>query len=515
MTVKYNFDVVIIGAGLAGLYTALKINPKFKVAIITKETLDENNSFLAQGGIAACINNDDKFDLHIEDTWTAGSEMNNIQNLQQLVKSAPSNIEELVNLGVEFDRDETGTIRTTMEGGHSRRRVLHAGGDATGREIVKALGRELRKRENIILFEDVMVIDLINDDNKCMGVTALNGDKSIIILASATVLATGGIGEIYNNSTNSSVATGDGIAMAYRTGCKVDSMEFIQFHPTAFYSKDKGQKFLISEAVRGEGAVLRNKDGERFMKKYHKSFELAPRDIVSKSIYNELKETQSDFVYLDITHKNKEYLVKRFPTIYKKCLENNIDMSKDYIPVKPVQHYNIGGIRVDRYGRTKVDNLYACGECSNTGVHGANRLASNSLLECVVFGRKIAEDINNTVEDILDYKYDSTHINIDDNIKRTKTNLDIDDITSTIKNTMEAYAGIVRWEKGLLKAKKIIDDILNNLNDNYTYNKEYLEALNMATVAKLVIRDCLERKESVGCHFRIDDYHSKLRTISE
>ncbi len=505
MTTKYNFDVIIVGAGLAGLYTALEIDSKFKIAIITKETLDENNSYLAQGGIAACIKNDDKFDLHIADTLTAGSDMNDIENLQQLVKSAPSNIKELVNLGVEFDKDETGTIRTTMEGGHSRRRVLHAGGDATGREIVKALGKELRRRENITIFGDVMAIDLIKSNNKCIGITVLKDHKTMILLASSTVLATGGIGEIYNNSTNSSVATGDGIAMAYRIGCKINNMEFIQFHPTAFYSKDKGHKFLISEAVRGEGAILRNKHGERFMKKYHPSLELAPRDIVSRSIYKELKETQSDFVYLDITHREKEYLQKRFPTIYKICLENNIDMSKDFIPVTPVQHYSIGGIRVDSFGRTKLEGLYACGECSNTGVHGANRLASNSLLECIVFGRKISDDINTTIRSsqIKEQCFDG--IDINNSSKEPKENLDLNKIRSTIKDTMEAYAGIVRWEEGLLKAKKIIGDIYVELKDNFTYNKEYLEVLNMSAVARLIIKACLDRKESIGCHFRIDN----------
>lgn len=505
MTTKYNFDVIIVGAGLAGLYTALEIDPKFKVAIITKETLDENNSYLAQGGIAACVKNDDKFDLHIADTLIAGSDMNDVENLQQLVECGPSNIEELINLGVEFDKDETGSIRTTMEGGHSRRRVLHAGGDATGREIVKALGRELRRRENITILEDVMGIDLIEENNKCVGISALKGSKAIVITAPATVLATGGIGEVYNNSTNSSVATGDGIAMAHRIGCKIVNMEFIQFHPTAFYSKHKGKKFLISEAVRGEGAILKNKHGERFMKKYHPSLELAPRDIVSQSIYKELKETQSDFVYLDITHREKEYLERRFPTIYKICLENNIDMSKDYIPVTPVQHYSIGGIRVDVHGRTKLDGLYACGECSSTGVHGANRLASNSLLECVVFGKKIAEDININVKDTEAQKQNFDDIEINSS-KDPKENLDLSEIRLTIKDTMEIYAGIVRWEEGLLEAERIIEDTLIKLEGNFTYNKDYLEILNMATVAKLIVKSCLNRKESIGCHFRIDNY---------
>lgn len=506
MTKKYNFDVVIVGAGLAGLYTALEINSKFKVAIITKEKLDQNNSFLAQGGIAACIKNDDQFDLHIEDTLVAGSEMNDMENLQQLVKCAPSNIEELVNLGVKFDRDETGTIRTTMEGGHSRRRVIHAGGDATGREIVKALGKELQRRENIAILEDVMVIDLIKNNNCCTGITALMGQKAIIISASSTVLATGGIGEIYNNSTNSSVATGDGIAMAYRFGCRIDNMEFIQFHPTAFYDKDKGKKFLISEAVRGEGAFLKNKHGERFMEKYHHSLELAPRDVVAQSIYKELQETQSDFVYLDITHRDKEYLENRFPTIYKECLDNNIDMSKDYIPVTPVQHYSIGGIKVDNVGRTKFDGLYACGECSNTGVHGANRLASNSLLECIVFGRKIAESINNDSKYVQNENYDIDEIMKDYKFKEIEENIEHNKLKLIIKDTMEVYVGIVRWEKGLLKAQSVIKDIIRELEDNFTYDKEYLEALNMATVAGLIIEDCLDRKESVGCHFRIDSY---------
>lgn len=500
MKAKYNVDVVIVGAGLAGMYTALNIDNHLDVLVLSKETIDENNSYLAQGGIAACIGEDDEFNLHVKDTLKAGSNMNDVTKLEQLVKCAPYNIEELIALGVEFDREEDGEIKTTMEGGHSKRRVLHAGGDATGKEIVKALGRQIKERNNILILEEMMAIDLIMDENKCFGITALKDEKVVEIMSKTTILATGGIGEIYNNSTNSSIATGDGIAMAYRAGCEIENMEFIQFHPTAFYSEDKGKKFLISEAVRGEGAILRNKNGERFMEKYHPSLELAPRDIVSQSIYKEMKESGSDLVYLDITHREKDYIENRFPTIYNQCLLYGIDMSKDYVPVKPVQHYSIGGIKVDMFGRTNINGLYACGECSNTGVHGANRLASNSLLECVVFGKKISEDINNSVE--IATKADFKNVLL---FNKSNTEIDIPLIRKTIKNTMETYVGIVRWESGLLKAEEIIKNLIEKVKTAYKLERDFLEVFNMATVALLIINACIERKVSLGCHFRIDE----------
>lgn len=499
MGIINNYDVVIIGAGLAGIYTALNINPNFNVAILSKECIYENNSVLAQGGIAAKVKEDDEFSLHIEDTLKAGSRLNNLKALEALITEAPIDIDELIKFGVEFDKDESGNIKTTMEGGHSRRRILHAGGDATGIEVIKALAIEAKKRENIIVYEDIMAIDLIINDKDCIGVKTLYKDEIINVYAKRIVIATGGIGAIYKRSTNSMVATGDGLAMAYRAGCEINNMEFIQFHPTAFYSISDGKQFLISEAVRGEGAVLRNINHERFMVNYHDDLELAPRDIVSQSIYKEMKKTNSKFIYLDITHKDNEFTKNRFPTIYKKCLEYGIDITKDYIPVAPVEHYSIGGIKIDLYGNTNINNLYACGECGDSGVHGANRLASNSLLECLVFGRRVSYDINNK-------EFKNNYIVLDDNQNLVNSNeSDIESIKESIKETMSSYIGIARKKSELIIAKEIIEDIYNKLVLNYTLNKEYIEVLNMATVSRIIINACINRNKSIGCHLIIND----------
>lgn len=506
MKIRHDVDVVVVGAGLAGMYTALNIDKNLNVIVLSKENIDENNSYLAQGGIAACIKKDDEFDLHIRDTLNAGANVNDVNKLEQLVKCAPENIQELIDLGVDFDREKNGNIKSTMEGGHSRRRVLHAGGDATGKEIVKALVKQIRQRDNINVIEDVMAVNLIEKERKCIGITAIKNNNELYITSKVTVMATGGIGEVYNNSTNSTIATSDGIAMANKIGCEIVNMEFIQFHPTAFYSKDKGKKFLISEAVRGEGAILRNKNGERFMEKYDSGLELAPRDIVSRSIYTEMKETDTDHVYLDITHEDKEYIENRFPTIYGRCLENGIDMSKDFVPVAPVQHYAIGGIAVDMLGRTNISNLYACGECANTGVHGANRLASNSLLECLVFGKKISQDINEKIIDVeTEYLEDLELSYLDEGVQISGEDIDILEIKSEIKEAMETYVGIVRWEKGLKEAKAIVEKSIEKIKSGFKYDREYIEAFNIATTASIIIDSSIKRKKSIGCHFRIGE----------
>ncbi|WP_176718861.1 L-aspartate oxidase [Caloranaerobacter ferrireducens] len=497
---KNTADVIIIGSGLAGVYTALNLDSRLNVKILSKGEIFDNNSSLAQGGIAASLEIDD-LDAHIKDTLNAGSGVNNIDNLKIMVYEAKENVGKLIEFGVPFDRDSYGRLRTTLEGGHSRARILHAGGDATGKEIMKALYKEVVYRDNIEILDDTMAVELIKKDDKCIGVKIIKNDKLISIFSKAVVIATGGIGALYKNSTNSPLATGDGISMAYRAGCMLDNMEFIQFHPTALYSEGEGKKFLISEAVRGEGAYLRNKFGERFMLKIHPKGELAPRDIVAQSIHNELIKTNSEFVYLDITHKDRDFLIRRFPTIFNKCLEYGLDMSKDLIPVAPVEHYFIGGIKVNDDGMTSLENLYACGECTNTGVHGANRLASNSLLECIVFGRRIANSINNTIENIP--------LNILDSAYETEIKTEVDEylfktIKDRIRQTMDKYVGIVRTTSGLLKAREIIDDIYEMLKNKYRYSKEYIEVLNMAIVSKSIIESCIKRENSLGCHYRIN-----------
>ncbi|WP_052045178.1 L-aspartate oxidase [Caloranaerobacter azorensis] len=498
MGFKDTADVIIVGSGLAGVYTALNIDSRLNVKILSKGEMSENNSSLAQGGIAASLETDD-LDDHIRDTLKAGSNVNNIDKLRIMVYEAKENIDRLLEFGVPFDRDSYGRLTTTLEGGHSRARILHAGGDATGKEIMQALYKEAVNRDNIEILENTMAVDVIKKDNKCVGVRIIKDNELIDIFSKAVVIATGGIGALYKNSTNSPLATGDGIAMAYRAGCILDNMEFIQFHPTALYSKDEGKKFLISEAVRGEGAYLRNKFGERFMLKIHPNAELAPRDVVAQSIYNELVKTNSEFVYLDITHKDRDFLVKRFPTIFNKCLEYGLDMSKDLIPVVPVEHYFIGGIKVNDDGMTNIENLYACGECTNTGVHGANRLASNSLLECVVFGRRIANSINNNIENIS-----LTILDRDDIQMEEADESSFRPIRDKIKYTMDKHVGIVRTTSGLLKAREIIDDIYEMLKNKYIYNREYIEVLNMTIVSKNIIEGCIKREKSLGCHYRIN-----------
>ncbi|EOD00213.1 L-aspartate oxidase [Caldisalinibacter kiritimatiensis] len=494
---KDYYDVIIVGSGLAGLYTALNLNKELRIAILSKGEMSESNSNLAQGGIAACIKDDDDFSYHIEDALIAGSHLNDKEKLETMIQEAPQNIKNLIELGVNFDKDSDGNIMTTMEGGHSKRRVLHAGGDATGKEIMKALKEEVTKMHNITVWENTFAVDIIKKDDICVGLQVICNRKTYNLFSKFVVLATGGIGSLYKDSTNPTIATGDGIAIGYRAGCILNDMEFIQFHPTALYTKNEGKKFLISEAVRGEGAFLRNKYGERFMLNIHPKGELASRDIVSQNIYKEMRDTNSEYVYIDITHKDKDYLQNRFPNIYKKCLENGFDMSKDYIPVIPVEHYFIGGIVTDINGRTNIENLYACGECANTGVHGANRLASNSLLECIVFGKRIANHINFNKDNVQVQEVNKTD---EVNIKKRKVDNIVEDIKYLVRNIMSDYVGIVRTEVGLIKANEIITRMLEAISNKRNYSIDYLEVINMLTVVKLIIDSSLKRKESIGCY---------------
>ncbi len=491
------YDLIVIGSGLAGIYTALNVSPEKFVLLISKDKIRISNSALAQGGIAGELQkNDEAYQRHIEDTLLAGSYLNNLDALKTLVYESSHNLDKLIRYGVNFDKDDEGNILLTREGGHSERRILHAGGDATGKEIINSLTELLVQKENISILEDTMAIDLIVEDNKCLGVYVLTDDIHQEIFGAAVSLCTGGIGEIYKNSTNPDVATGDGIAMALRAGAKVNNMEFIQFHPTAFFNHDNGSHFLISEAVRGEGAYLRNIDGSRFMHKYHHLLELAPRDVVSQSIYREMYDTWSDHVFLDVLHMDHEFIKKRFPTIYQRCIDYGVDMTKELIPVAPVEHFSVGGISVDLNGQTTIENLYANGECCDSGVHGANRLASNSLLECVVFGRRIAKNINESTNINKSGQHNAQIVN--------KSNYNYRDLRSQIKDIMERNVGIVRTEKNLLFAEVTIGGIFDDLNADKRISKAYYEVYNMATIALLIIKSALKRKESVGCHYRID-----------
>ncbi len=493
-------DVVIVGAGLAGIYTALNIDSSKRIDIVVKDSLLIANSNLAQGGIAAELEYiQENIDSHIEDTMKAGSYLNNLDAVTVLVSEAGQNVKKLMSFNVDFDRDKNGDILLTKEGGHSSRRILHSGGDATGRDIMNALKIECFKKENIHIHENIMALELIHQENKCLGVNCLDkSNKTIHFIAKNTILATGGIGNIYGSTTNSDIATSDGIGMALRAHVATESLEFIQFHPTAFHNEfTKSRiKFLISEAVRGEGAYLVNSEGERFMKKYSPLLELAPRDKVSQAIYREMYDTWTDHVYLDTRHLDKEFLENRFPTITSHLLKENISIGIDLIPVSPVQHFNVGGIKVDLFGSTSMENLYANGECASTGVHGANRLASNSLLECIVFGQRIADKINSTSPQIAEFK---------DNIKQfSHHKYNYKPIKRKLGMIMDEYVGIVRTKDGLIFAKNQVEDIEKTLNNYPNNSKHYYEALNMVQTATVIIKSALNRKESIGCHYRVN-----------
>lgn len=504
-TISQSYDAIVIGTGIAGLFAALNIDPSLRVLVITKDIMELNNSNLAQGGIAACIDSKDDFEAHYQDTLRAGSYHNESSATHMMVEEAPISIEKLIEYGVKLDRDENGKLKVTREGGHTNRRILHAK-DATGREIIRALGEELGKRPNITLCERVFAIDIITDNNRSLGITVMDNSGSRALYKSrVVVIASGGIGSIYKNSTNPKIATGDGIAMAYRAGAIVRDMEFVQFHPTALYDDESGQKFLISEAVRGEGAILRNIHGEAFMENVHEMKDLAPRDIVARSIFSEMQKTDIPYVYLDITHKGKAYIMERFPTIFEKCMSMGIDISKEYIPVAPAEHYLMGGIDSNLNGETSIKGLYACGECARTGVHGANRLASNSLLEGAVFGYRSAVHIN---KEIFDYEIIDTDIssgNSTANDKKVGNDISLKYLHDEIANNMDKYVAITRNQTDLMKAKEIISRINDLLDENLMNDIYYYELMNMATVALLIIEAALERKKSLGAHYRTDD----------
>ena len=493
-------DIVIVGAGLAGLYTALNIDSSKRIDVIVKESLIDTNSNLAQGGIAGELDFvRENLDAHIEDTMKAGSYLNNAEAVEILVTEAGDNIKKLMAYKVDFDRDNEGKILLTKEGGHSTRRILHSGGDSTGKDIMFALKQECYSRNNIHIHENMMAIDLIYSDNTCFGVSCLNKNNEIVdFIAKNTVLATGGIGNIYGSTTNSHVATADAIGMAFRADVNVEKMEFIQFHPTAFH-KENGvhrQKFLISEAVRGEGAYLINSEKERFMNKYSDLLELAPRDKVSQAIYREMYDTWTDHVYLYTRHMSTNYLEKRFPTIFRTLKREGLTMGKDLISVSPVQHFNVGGIKVDVDGKTNMACLYANGECASNGVHGANRLASNSLLECVVFGNRIAIDINKQITEKVNFDSKLTSF--------SSYQYNYKPIKKKLGTIMDEYVGIVRTKDGLNFAKNEVEKIESNLEKYPNNSKYYFEALNMVQTALLIINSAITRKESIGCHYRIN-----------
>ncbi|NUM57455.1 MAG: L-aspartate oxidase [Bdellovibrionaceae bacterium] len=512
-------DYLIIGSGLAGLASALKLAQLGKVHLITKDILSSANSTWAQGGIAAVISKEDSFESHIQDTLVAGAGLCNHNTVENYVAQAPERIKDLINWGVNFDKrknhqtSDSFEMDLTKEGGHSYRRILHFE-DQTGLHIHSQVLKKVLENKNITIWENTFAIDLILNkqidasdmsSTRCVGCYALVKKTNLVegFLAKEVILATGGAGKVYLYTTNWSGATGDGIAMAYRAGARVANLEFMQFHPTCLYHPDS-RNFLISEALRGEGGELKNSSGVAFMKKYHPLGSLAPRDIVARSIDAEMKKSGDPCVYLDMTHQNPDFLKSRFPAIYKKCLEYQIDLTKQPIPVVPAAHYLCGGVLTDLNGQTDIKNLWCLGESACTGLHGANRLASNSLLECLTMAHNCYEKIKDSKSTLFQQEprpWSYPEKPDDDEM------IVIHHMWSEIRQLMWNYMGIVRSNKRLLRAQARLKNILQEVKEYYSeyrIHSDIIELRNIAIVADLSVECALKRTESRGIHFNID-----------
>ncbi len=516
-----SFDIVVVGSGIAGLSYALKsADLGNKVCIVTKKSVCDTNTNQAQGGIASVTSKVDDFKSHVKDTLIAGDGLCDENIVKQIIEAGPSAIRDLIENGVEFTKDN-GEVALGKEGGHSERRILHVK-DYTGKAIEEALVEKTRKNPNIKIYEHHFAVNLItsekydkSSEKKVLGIYVLDkkNKKVCTVKAKAVMLSSGGSGRIYLYTTNPSIATGDGLAMAYRAGAKIQNLEFIQFHPTALYSQDE-DRFLISEAVRGEGAILRDTDGIAFMDKYDSRKDLAPRDIVARAIDTEMKKHGSSYVYLDITHLPKEELMDRFPKIYEHCLEKGIDISKDYMPVVPAAHYQCGGIQTNINGETNIKGLYACGEVSNTGLHGANRLASNSLLEAIVIANNASVASNKYINNTK-FKDISLDMWVDGSLKDPDERFIISHNMNELKRTMWDYVGIVRSDKRLQRAERRIRNLLAEIDEyycNFKVEAKLLELRNMIQVALLIVMSAKKRKESRGLQYTID-YPLKSKKI--
>ncbi|HWR14526.1 MAG TPA: L-aspartate oxidase [Terriglobales bacterium] len=494
-------DFVVVGAGIAGLRAAIELASAGRVLVLAKLEYTESATQYAQGGIAAALSDEDEISLHFQDTLNAGDGIVNPDAAHVLVEEGPERIEELIAWGTQFDRNGT-KLAFTREGAHSRDRILHAHGDSTGQEIGRALYFKAKSLKNISICEFEFATDLLVEDGRVVGLNLLDqGGVIHPVRAAAVLLATGGLGHVFKETTNPSVATGDGVAMAYRAGAEVSDMEFVQFHPTALYVKGT-PRFLLSEALRGEGAVLRNEQMTRFMPKYHSLGELAPRDVVARAIAHELEVSRSKdpVVYLDLTHKNAALLQKRFPRIYETCLKYNVDISTEMIPVRPAVHYAMGGIRTDLYGRTTLPGLYAAGEVACTGVHGANRLASNSLLEGLVYGARAARTMHQDTKPghgskLKEIKDKSNHA-------ATQTSKPAEEIIRQIQEIMWREVGIVRSRQSLNRALEQLQDVQNSLPKEDC--RRCYEARNIWQTATLIAKSAAARLESRGAHYRMD-----------
>ena len=518
------FDFLVIGSGIAGMSFALKVAHKGKVALICKSGLEEANTYFAQGGVASVTNLlVDNFDKHIEDTMIAGDWISDRGAVEKVVREAPAQIEELIKWGVDFDKNEKGEFDLHREGGHSEFRILHHK-DNTGAEIQDSLIKAVQRHPNIEVIENQFAVEILTQhhlgvtvtrqtpDIKCYGSYILDPKTGKVdtYLAKVTLMATGGVGAVYKTTTNPLVATGDGIAMVYRAKGTVKDMEFVQFHPTALYHPGDRPSFLITEAMRGYGGVLRTMDGKEFMQKYDPRLSLAPRDIVARAIDNEMKNRGDDHVYLDVTHKDPEETKKHFPNIYEKCLSLGIDITKDYIPVAPAAHYLCGGILVDLNGQSSIERLYAVGECSCTGLHGGNRLASNSLIEAVVYADAAAK---HSLEVVDQYAYNEAIPEWNDEGTRSPEEMVL--ITQSMKEVnqiMSTYVGIVRSDLRLKRAWDRLDIIYEETESLFkrsVASREICELRNMVNVGYLIMRQAMERKESRGLHYTIDYPHAK------
>lgn len=508
------FDFIVLGSGIAGLSFALKVAGRGSAAIITKKHRAESNTNYAQGGIAAVTSKEDSVEMHVQDTLIAGAGLCKEAVVRTILQEGPARVQELIELGMRFSEREVAGHRELdlgKEGGHSKRRILHAQ-DVTGREIERALLAAVAAQPNIHVFENHFAIDFITTRklgqpgaNRCVGVYVLDNKTGQVetYASSVVLLATGGCGKVYLYTTNPDIATGDGVAMAYRAGATIANMEFIQFHPTCLYHP-KAKSFLISEAVRGEGGVLKSKDGVEFMDKYHPMKSLAPRDIVARAIDSEMKRSGAECVLLDITHKPAPFIIERFPNIYRTCLQYGIDITKEPIPVVPAAHYQCGGVQTTVDGETDIECLYAVGEVACTGLHGANRLASNSLLEALVSAHRAAEKILRLTACPLEVSlpaWHSGHAHNADELVVVTHNWD------EIRRLMWDYVGIVRTTKRLQRAKKRITNLQEEIQEYYwdfNVTSDLLELRNIATVAELIIECALQRPESRGLHYNLD-----------